>query len=296
MKLCRFNDNLLGLVEGDLVRDVSAALDVLPAMRWPAPPGDALLAHLDAVVAAAARLRAGAPSLPLSQVRLHSPVANPGKIMAAPANYRLHVEQDTRDPGVDHGVHRKALEGVERPVEKFGLFLKAGSALAGPADGIRLILPERRTDHEVELAVVIGTGGFAIAREQAMRHVAAYTIGLDMTVRGAEDRSFRKSPDTYAVLGPWLVTADEIADPHALTMSLWVNGERRQHGSSAAMTVDIPDLIAIASSMYTLHPGDVIMTGTPEGVGPVLPGDTLRVACEGIGEMTLAVTARGTAS
>jgi 2-keto-4-pentenoate hydratase/2-oxohepta-3-ene-1,7-dioic acid hydratase in catechol pathway len=142
----------------------------------------------------------------------------------------------------------------------------------------------------VELAVVIGRAGHGIAREDAMAHVAGYCIGLDMTVRGAEDRSFRKSPDTYTVLGPCFVTADEIVDPHALTLSLWVNGERRQHSSTGSMTVDIPDLIVIASSMYTLHPGDVILTGTPEGVGPVVPGDEIRVACDGIGEMTLQVT------
>ncbi len=225
--------------------------------------------------------------MPRSQVRLHSPLSNPSKLMAAPANYRLHVEQDTKDPGVDQGVHRKALEGIERPAQTYGLFLKATSAIAGPSEGVAIILPERRTDHEVELAVVIGKAGHRISREAAMSHVAGYCIGLDMTVRGSEDRSFRKSPDSYAVLGPWLVTADEIPDPHALTLSLWINGERRQHSSTGAMTVDIPDLIAIASSVYTLHPGDVILTGTPEGVGPVLPGDVLRAACDGIGEMSL---------
>ena len=153
-----------------------------------------------------------------------------------------------------------------------------------------MVLPERRTDHELELAVVIGVPGHAISRERAMEHVAGYCIGLDMTVRGTEDRSFRKSPDTYTVLGPCFVTADEITDPHALTMSLWVNGERRQHSSTGAMTIDIPDLIAIASSLYTLHPGDVILTGTPEGVGPVAPGDEIRAFCEGVGEMTLRVS------
>ncbi|MDB5914626.1 MAG: 5-carboxymethyl-2-oxo-hex-3-ene,7-dioate decarboxylase [Ramlibacter sp.] len=291
MKLCRFNDDRLGLVEGDMVLDVSAALDVLPPVRWPVPLGDPLVRHLQALLPAVRNARIAAPRLPLAGVRLHSPLTNPSKVMAAPANYRLHVEQDTRDPGVDHGVHRKALEGVERPTEKYGLFLKATSAIAGPAEGVQVILPERRTDHEVELAVVIGTAGHAIRRADAMQHVAGYCIGLDMTVRGTEDRSFRKSPDSYTVLGPWFVTADEVADPHALMMSLWVNGERRQHSSTGAMTVDIPDLIAIASSMYTLHPGDVILTGTPEGVGPVVPGDTVRVACDRLGEMSFAVSA-----
>ncbi len=289
MKLARFNHDRLGLVEGDQVFDVSAALALLPAPRWPAPMGDPLIAHLADLLPAVRQARASASALPLAQVTLHSPITQPSKIMAAPANYRKHVEQDTRDAGVDQGVHRQALQGVERPSEKFGLFLKAQSSLAGPAEGIRTILPDRRTDHEVELAVVIGLGGRAIPRDQALRHVAAYTIGLDTTVRGAEDRSFRKSPDTYCTLGPWLVTADEIADPHALELALWVNGEQRQRSSTGAMTMDIGELVALASTFYTLHPGDVLLTGTPEGVGPVQTGDTVRAACSGIGEMTLRV-------
>jgi len=260
-------------------------------VRWPVPLGDPLVRHLDRLLPAVEKVRGTAERLPLAQVELGSPLSNPSKVMAAPANYRLHVELDTKDAGVDQGVHRKALEGVERPTEKYGLFLKATSAIAGAAQGVQVILPERRTDHEVELAVVIGKPGHGIKREDAMCHVAGYCIGLDMTVRGAEDRSFRKSADSYTVLGPWFVTADEISDPHKLTMSLWVNGERRQHSSTGAMTVDIPDLIAIASSMYTLYPGDVILTGTPEGVGPVVPGDRVRVACDGLGEMTFDVTA-----
>lgn len=291
MKLCRFNGDLLGLVDGDQVLNVSEALEALPPVRWPVPLGDPLVRHLDRLLPAVEKVRGTAERLPLAQVELGSPLSNPSKVMAAPANYRLHVELDTKDAGVDQGVHRKALEGVERPTEKYGLFLKATSAIAGAAQGVQVILPERRTDHEVELAVVIGKPGHGIKREDAMCHVAGYCIGLDMTVRGAEDRSFRKSADSYTVLGPWFVTADEISDPHKLTMSLWVNGERRQHSSTGAMTVDIPDLIAIASSMYTLCPGDVILTGTPEGVGPVVPGDRVRVACDGLGEMTFDVTA-----
>ena len=290
MKFCRFDNDRLGLIEGDEVFDITPALAALPMQRWPVPLGDPLIAHLPALMNAARLVPRSAPPIKLSRVRLHSPITNPSKVMAAPANYRLHVEQDTKDAGVDQGVHRKALEGVERPAEKYGLFLKATSAIAGPAEGVKVILPERRTDHEVELGVVIGRAGHAISRADAMSHVAGYCIGLDMTVRGAEDRSFRKSPDTYTVLGPCFVTADEIADPHALTMSLWVNGERRQHSSTSAMTIDIPDLIELASRLYTLHPGDVILTGTPEGVGPVVAGDEIRVACDGIGEMTLQVS------
>lgn len=291
MKFCRFDDDCLGLIEDDEVFDITPALDVLPTLRWPVPLGDPLITHLPALMEAARRVPRSARPIKLSHVRLHSPLSNPSKVMAAPANYRLHVQQDTKDAGVDPGgVHMKALEGVERPSEKYGLFLKATSAIAGAAEGVQVVLPDRRTDHEVELAVVIGKAGHTISRADAMSHVAGYCIGLDMTVRGTEDRSFRKSPDTYTVLGPCFVTADEIPDPHALTLSLWVNGERRQHSSTGAMTIDIPDLIEIASRLYTLHPGDVILTGTPEGVGPVVPGDEIRVACDGIGEMKLQVS------
>lgn len=289
MRLCRFNTDRLGLVEGDAVLDVSQALQRIPPYRWGAFQGDPLVANLPAVMEAAAQLRASAPRLPLASVTLHSPLVHPGKIMAAPANYRLHVELDTKDPGVDQGVHRKALEGVERPADKYGLFLKAVSAVSGPHEGVSLILPERRTDHEVELAVVIGKGGHSIERARAMEHVAGYCIGLDMTVRGAEDRSFRKSPDGYCVLGPWLVTPDEVRDPMDLQMSLSVNGQRRQHSSTGAMTVDIADLIALASRVYTLQPGDVLLTGTPEGVGEVHPGDVITVSCTGVGEMKVPV-------
>lgn len=292
MKLCRFDNERLGLIEGNEVLDVTAALESLPNTRWPVPLGDPLIAHLDRLVPAVRDARESATRRRLDQVQFHSPLTNPSKVMAAPANYQLHVEQDTKDAGVDQGFHRKALEGIARPAETYGLFLKATSAIVGEAEGVQVILPERRTDHEVELGVVIGRKGHSIDRAQAMSHVAGYCIGLDMTVRGTEDRSFRKSPDSYTVLGPCIVTADEIPDPHALTLSLWVNGERRQHSSTAAMTIDIPDLIAIASSMYTLHPGDVLLTGTPEGVGPVVPGDRVRVACDRIGEMSFSVRAR----
>jgi len=164
-------------------------------------------------------------------------------------------------------------------------------ALVGPDQGVRLHFPGRRTDHEVELVVVIGKAGKFIPQERAMKHVAGYSLGLDMTVRGVEDRSFRKSPDTYCVLGPWFVTADEIEDPGHLDIALAVNGEVRQRANSSLLLVNIPRLIELASTAYTLHPGDLIYTGTPAGVGPVSDGDTITASCEGIGEMHIRVRA-----
>ena len=289
MRLCRFAGGRLGLVENGSVRDVTAALEVIAARRWPLPPGDLLVANLDAVTARIKELAGAAPRLALSDLALMSPITSPSKIMAAPANYRLHVEIDVKDPAINAGVHLRQLEGVERPVEKLGLFLKASSSLVGPADGVRVIWPERRTDYEVELVVVIGKEGRAIAAADAMAHVAGYCVGLDMTVRGAEDRSFRKSADGYTVIGPYFTTADEIADPHNLTLWLTLNGKERQRSSTAAMTVAIPRLIEIASAVYTLYPGDLLFTGTPEGVGAVAPGDTIVAGCEGLGEFTVAV-------
>jgi 2,4-didehydro-3-deoxy-L-rhamnonate hydrolase len=284
MRLCRFDDNRLGLVEGDEVRDVTEALALLPAQRHPLPPGDLLIVHLGAVAARVRELAPRAKRLPLAGRRLLSPVANPSKIIGAPVNYLKHQAEAVIDPGISFGQEVKA-------IDHYGLFLKASTALVGPSEGVALRFAERRNDHEMELAVVIGEGGDRIAEGDAMAHVAGYAIGLDMTVRGTEDRSLRKSIDSYAVLGPWLVTRDEIADPGNLGLSLAVNGEIKQRSSTKYLIFGIPRLIAYASNFYRLHPGDIIMTGTPEGVGPVQPGDVMRCELEGVGAMDVTVRA-----
>ena len=289
MRLCRFNDDRLGLVEGLVVHDVTGAIEAVPRSRWPFPMGDALIAHLSAVCAAAEKLKPHARRFDLSQVELRSPVANPSKVMAAPANYRLHIEIDANDPAVHHNVHNKQLAGLDRPVETLGLFLKATSSVAGPSPGISLNWRDRRNDYEAELVVVIGKTARNVGAENAMEYVGGYCVGLDMSVRGAEERSFRKSADSYTILGPGLTTVDEIADPERLSLWLTLNGESRQRSSTAAMIVGIPRLIEIASSAYTLFPGDILMTGTPEGVGAVSPGDIIVTGCDGLGEMTVAV-------
>lgn len=289
MRLCRFDGDHLGLIVGDAVLDVTWALEKLGPRSWPGTPGDPLITELGAVAAAVQDVAAEANAVPLRDVVLGCFLTAPTKIMAAPANYRRHVEIDAADPGVDQGVHRQALEGLERPVESLGLFLKATSSLAGPADGVRLDRTDRRTDHEVELAVVIGRTARHVAAADADDHIAGYCLGLDMSIRGTEDRSFRKSGDTFTVLGPWLTTRDEIPDPADLTLRLRVGGTLRQESSTAAMTVGIPRLIELASAAYTLYPGDVLLTGTPEGVGPVEPGDVIVASGDGLGEMTVPV-------
>lgn len=282
MRICRFNENHLGLVLEDEIRDVSGALRLLPQVGWPPPRGDLMIAHLGALRERIAELVANAPSVEREAVKLFSPVANPGKIVAAPVNYRLHLEEARADAGIHHGRDVKA-------IDHYGLFLKASSSLVGCDEGVVVGRDERRIDHEVELAVVIGPGGCDIAEADALSHVAGYTVGLDMSVRGTEDRSYRKSLDTFTVLGPHLVTADEVADPGALDLGLSVNGEARQASNTIHLIYTIPKLIAYASAAFTLDAGDVILTGTPEGVGPVHPGDVMSAWVEGIGRMEVKV-------
>jgi len=289
MHLCRFDQNRLGVVEGETIYDVTSVLDRIPAQRWPIAFGDPLVAHLAELRGPILEARRSAVSRAVGETSFNSPVAWPTKILAAPANYRLHVQLDTLDPGVDQGHHRQSVIDLDRPVDTYGLFLKASSSLVGPAEGITLGWPGRRCDHEVELAVVIGKTAKSVSRKNALAYVAGYAIGLDITVRGTEERSFRKSADSFAVLGPWLTTADEIPDPEDLTIWLEVNGEPRQRSSTGAMTVGIAELIEIASHVYTLYPGDILMTGTPEGVGPLVDGDVIRAGCERIGDMSVKV-------
>jgi 2-keto-4-pentenoate hydratase/2-oxohepta-3-ene-1,7-dioic acid hydratase in catechol pathway len=141
----------------------------------------------------------------------------------------------------------------------------------------------------VELALVIGKEASYVRREEALEYVAGYCIGLDITIRGPEERSLRKSPETYSVLGPWLVTADEIDDPGDLNVHIAVNGQVRQQSNTRDLILGVPELIEYASSFYTLFPGDVIFTGTPEGVGPLHPGDMISAGIERIGTMEVAV-------
>ena len=211
-------------------------------------------------------------------------MANPGKIIAAPVNYEKHLKEVLNDPGIHHN---NQISHIQRA----GFFLKAGSSLQGVASPIVLTMPERRTDHEVELVVVIGKAGRNIAAAEALAHVAGYSIGLDITIRGPEERSLRKSPDGYTVLGPWLTTADEITHPGQLALALQVNGITKQQSNTSDLILDVPALIEYASRFYTLHPGDLLFTGTPEGVSQLQAGDSLHARIEKLGEMTIAIQA-----
>ena len=284
MRIARFDDNLLGVVLDDGIHDVTQVLSELPPYRYPLPAFDVLIANLEQLKSKLAEAARRSPRIAPENVKLLSPVANPGKIMAAPVNYTKHLEEVLADKGIHHG-------NLISEIHKAGIFLKATSSVVGPGEGVRLVHVERRNDHEVELAVVIGKRGRNIPAADALGFVAGYCIGLDMTIRGPEERSFRKSPDSYTVLGPWLVTADEIPDPGSLTVSISVNGEPRQKATTGDLILGVPELIAWASSFYTLHPGDVLLTGTPRGVAPVRPGDVMLASLERVGTMRLAVSA-----
>jgi 2-keto-4-pentenoate hydratase/2-oxohepta-3-ene-1,7-dioic acid hydratase in catechol pathway len=286
MRLCRFDDNRLGVVEGGTVKDVTAALDVLPTQGYPYPTHDVMIELLDRVMERVRTLSPSARSIPVDSVTLLSPVANPGKVVAAPVNYEKHANEVRTDPGL-HGNH----PGSAFNIRSAGLFLKSTSSLVGPGQGVDIRLADRRTDHEVELVVVIGREANRVTHEHAMAHVAGYSIGLDISIRGSEDRSFRKSPDSYTVLGPWLATTDEIADPGSLDLQISVNGEVRQQSNTRYMILGVAELIEMASSMYTLYPGDLLFTGTPEGVSPIRAGDSIVATIASIGTMAVAVRA-----
>jgi 2-keto-4-pentenoate hydratase/2-oxohepta-3-ene-1,7-dioic acid hydratase in catechol pathway len=284
MRLCRYNDNCLGVVKGDKVHDVTKVLDSLPAQRWPLPLGDLLIANLARLRPEMEKLAATSPGQSLAGLSLKSPVANPSKIIGAPINYNDHIAESKADQGIAHGREIKT-------IGDWGVFLKANTSLVGPSEGVALRFTDRRNDHEAELAVIIGKEGTRIAKANARDYIAGYAIGLDMTVRGPEFQCFRKSVDSYAVLGPWLVTADEIADPNLVDFELKVNGETRQKSNTRFLVFNVERLIEYASSVYTLLPGDIIMTGTPAGVGPVKAGDTMNVEMAGIGRMEVKVRA-----
>ncbi|MFL6563748.1 MAG: fumarylacetoacetate hydrolase family protein [Burkholderiales bacterium] len=283
MKICRFDDQRIGLVQDNALRDVTAVVAELGSFAYPLPRYDPFIANLQSLkpkLEAAARK---ANAIPLDQARLLAPVANPGKIIAAPVNYAKHLQEALADKGIHHG-------NLVNEIHKAGMFLKATSAVVGAGEGVQLVHTDRRNDHEVELALVIGRTAKNVNAAGALDYVAGYCIALDMTIRGPEERSLRKSPDSYCVLGPWLATPDEVGDPGRLQVSITVNGEPRQDANTSDLILNVAELIAWGSSFYTLHPGDVILTGTPQGVGPVRPGDTMQARIDRIGAMRVSVS------
>jgi 2,4-didehydro-3-deoxy-L-rhamnonate hydrolase len=283
LKICRFDDDRLGLVEGDEIVDVSAALAALPPQGWPLPMGDPLIAGWAALRGAVAEAARSGPRRRLDEVRLLCPLNNPTKIVGIARN-RKNLAAESLNFEVSNGMRTDS--------DPIDMFIKAPSAISGPADGVALRFPDARNDPEVELTVIIGERCADVAREDALDVVFGYTIGLDMTLRVPKGSiSSRKSLDTFAPLGPWIVTADEIPDPDALSSSLTINGKAAQTANTRDLAFDVRTLIAHVSGYYTLHPGDAIMVGTPVGFEPVHDGDVMVAEFERIGSMTVAVRA-----
>jgi 2-keto-4-pentenoate hydratase/2-oxohepta-3-ene-1,7-dioic acid hydratase in catechol pathway len=283
MKLAVFDDHRVGIVEGEVVYDVT---DAVPGAGpgWPPMYMNARIANWTALGPKLAEKRRAAKGVPIASVTLLPPNPCPVHVIAAPANYRKHIGEIGA---------RSVSKG--RSADQMGFFMKATASLVGAGGAIELPKGStRRFDHESEMAVIIGRRARNVPREKAMDHVFGYSCLIDVTMRiepgvAEEERVTRKSFQTFTPLGPWIVTADEVPDPHALRNQLWVNGQPKQDANTRDMIVDIPALIELVSSVMTLNPGDVIASGTPEGVGPIAPGDRVRIGIESVGEMTLPV-------
>ena len=290
MKLCRFDEDRLGVVVGNMVHDVTAAQDEIRKSARYDMKGDAVIAALPTWRPRIEEMAKTVAGKPLSSVKLLSPIARPSKTMAAPTNYKKHIEEMRSRTDLP----REATQRQPPDIGKAGIFLKSNSSIVGPSEGIPLRFLDRTNEHEIELVAIIGRQGTNIPKDKAKEYIAGYTLGLDMTCRGGEDRSFRKSIDGYSVLGPWFVTADEIANPDDVTVTLTVNGVLKQTADTKDLIYDIGRLVEFASSFYTLYPGDVYYTGTPQGVSPVKPGDVLRGKCDQVGEFEITVRAHQT--
>ncbi|MGH9375070.1 MAG: fumarylacetoacetate hydrolase family protein [Terriglobia bacterium] len=309
-----------GVVEGKSVVDVKAAIDLVRARRGPrglygdskfktaagllagsgAPPrdmiallsrGEAWLKALGVITRGLAKEMgsakqgknpaAGQPVvLPLESVRLRAPIARPGKITCVGLNYADHAKE----------------AGEALPTSPI-FFLKSSNTIVGPGDAIHLPPNSVQNDYEAEFAVVIGRGGRRIPEDKAWDYVAGYMIVNDVTARDMQsgDRQwFRgKSCDTFAPTGPWIITKDEVPDPHNLRISLILNGATMQDSTTANLIFKVPFLVSHLSQSLTWEPGDIISTGTPPGVGfsrkpPVFlkAGDTVSVTVERLGTLT----------
>ncbi|HMN43024.1 MAG TPA: fumarylacetoacetate hydrolase family protein [Povalibacter sp.] len=276
MKLLRFeaaNAPRLGVLRDDQVVPLDALRHEYPTMLSIIAGGDAALARVRAVLDSATE------TLPLRSVRLLAPLEKPGKYLAIGMNYRKHAEEAAR-------------LGVAVPKNQFW-FNKQTSCVAGPYDDIDPGVSEK-VDYEVELCVVIGKAAKRVTEADAPRHVFGYMVANDVSARDWQAHSptftVGKSFDTHGPVGPWIVTADEIADPHALRLRTLVNGEVRQDSDTSELIHNVWQQIAYLSTAFTLEPGDLLATGTPQGVGiamkpPVFlqPGDVVRCEIDGIG-------------
>lgn len=271
MKIALFNDNHVGVVDGPYL------IDITELIAWKnEDPQASLVRLMGDFEALKPQIEEGMGSCPVyqvSDVMLRAPVPNPSKIVAAPVNYILHKEE----------------MNVDLTVDRLGFFLKSPSSIIGPDQTVLLPFKNRRVDHEAEIAFVVGREAKDVKAEDASKYIFGYLALMDITVRGKEDRPWRKSFDTFTPIGPWIVTSDEVGDPNQLQMNLWVNDEIRQSANTKDLIYDCYTFFEAASSVMTLLPGDLVTTGTPEGVAPITKGDTVRINIERIGEFCVQV-------
>ncbi len=263
----------IGAVHDDEIVDLAAARPDLPRemLAFLEAGPEARLAALEAV--------ADGPRLPLADIRLEAPIARPPKFLAVGLNYADHVAEG-------------GLETPQHPT----IFNKQSTCVTGPFDPIHVPQASHVLDYEGELGFVIGQRCRHVSRDDATDVIAGYLVVNDVTVRDWQLRTptwtMGKSFDTHGPIGPWIVTADELPDPHQLRLRTWVNGELRQDSNTKELIFDCFALVEHFSTAFTLEPGDIVATGTPAGVGilrkpPQLlaAGDVVRVEIEGIGEL-----------
>ena len=286
MKLVTYLHNGLtsiGKIVGDSVADLPSADPGLPTTML-----ELLRAGPHAMAAAASAEPLDACTFPLSAVTLLAPVPNPSKFLAIGMNYRKHVDEAAK-VGIKTG-------GTQV------WFNKQVSCVNGPYADVHLPRVSTQLDYEVELCVVIGKRCRHVKPEDAPSVIAGYMVCNDVSVRDWQLRTptmtIGKSFDTTGPTGPWIVTADEVADPHALRLRLWVNGELRQDDATDSLIHNIHEQIAHLSAAFTLEPGDLIATGTPSGVGVAMDppsflkvGDVMRAEIDGIGAIENRVVA-----
>ena len=282
MKLATFTHDgatRIGVVTGEHVVDLATVAPGLPhdMVAFLAAGGPAMAAARKAESAASGRLA-------LADVRLRAPVLRPPKFLAIGLNYADHVKES----------------GLEPPAVPV-FFNKQTTCVAGPFDPIHLPRVSPLLDYEGELAFVIGRRCRHVPRDRAHEVIAGYLVVNDVSVRDWQLRTptmtMGKSFDTHGPMGPWLVTPDEIGDPHALELRTWVNGELRQHSNTRHLIYDCLAQVEHLSTAFTLEPGDVVTTGTPAGVGGAMSpprflraGDVVRIEIEKIGAIENRVT------
>jgi 2-keto-4-pentenoate hydratase/2-oxohepta-3-ene-1,7-dioic acid hydratase in catechol pathway len=293
MKICHYNNNQAGVVDGDKVYNIGEPLIKAGLAR----NGYTMLEIIDALANNAAAMQiakdaaSGGASVPLSSVKLLAPITNPGSLWAAAANYYAHraemVERMGNGP--------REVKSKDELMAEF--FLKPTSSIIGPGGTIILPKISRLVDFECELCAVIGKKARKVTEQNALSHVFGYMICWDISQRDPwgkgmhNTRNIRKGFDTFSALGPWIVTRDEIEEPQNLSIKVLQNGQEAMTAHTSDMICGLREHIRFLSGCLTLRPGDLITTGTPAGVKKLNDGDRLKGTIEKIGSMELYVKA-----